>query len=60
MSIYDLEFTTRTHNCLLRAGIKTLEQLRELSDDDLRNIRNLNEKCICEIKSKLAAIDKEM
>ncbi|MBR3298516.1 MAG: AAA family ATPase [Clostridia bacterium] len=43
----------RSHNCLLRAGISTVEQLTELSDISIRRIRNLSRSCYDEILEKL-------
>lgn len=49
-----LELTVRSYNALKRAGINTIDELRKQSIDDLRNIRNLGQKCFEEIVSKLA------
>ena len=49
-----LELTVRSYNALKRAGINTIDELRKLSIDELRNIRNLGQKCFEEIVSKLA------
>lgn len=52
----ELELSIRTYNCLKRAGIYSVERLRALKDEDLRNIRNLGYKSMDEIKQKLAEI----
>ena len=52
-SIEFAEFTTRTYNCLYRAGIKTMRELAELSEDELMRIRNLGMNSLKEIKDKL-------
>lgn len=52
-SIDDLDLSVRSYNCLRRAGISTIEELRRLSDEDYYHIRNLSRKCIEEIKQKL-------
>ena len=49
-----LELTVRSYNALKRAGINSIDELRKLSIDELRNIRNLGQKCFEEIVSKLA------
>ena len=49
-----LELSVRTYNCLKRAGINSVGQLRSLSDEDLRKIRNLGRKGVDEIRQKLA------
>ena len=54
--IDELELSIRTYHCLKRAGIKTVEELQELSDDELKNIRNLGNKSLEEIKRKLARL----
>lgn len=51
--IEDLEFTVRTYNCLKRAGINTVGELRKKTYEELTNIRNLGRKCIDEIREKL-------
>jgi hypothetical protein len=59
-SIDDLDFTVRTYNCLKRAGIDTVDQLCELTEDDVIKIRNISQKCLDEIKLKLSEICKEL
>lgn len=54
--IDELELSVRSYNCLWRAGINTLGELRRLSDDDLMHIRNLGRKSYNEIKSVLNAV----
>jgi hypothetical protein len=39
--IKDLSLSHRAYNCLKRAGINTLEELRETSKADLQKVRNL-------------------
>ena len=53
-TIDTLELTVRSHNALKRAGINTIDDLRKFTVDELRNIRNLGQKCLEEIISKLA------
>lgn len=47
--IDDLDLSIRAHNCLLRAGIKTLGDIRNRTIVDLMNIRNLGRKSLEEI-----------
>ena len=54
--IDDLELSIRSYNCLKRAGINTVEELKRLSDEDLTRVRNLGRKSIEEIKKKIAEI----
>lgn len=51
----DIELGVRAYNCLKRAGIESVEELQELSDDKLLQIRNLGKKGYEEVKQKLAA-----
>lgn len=48
-------FSTRTKNCLERAGIINLEQLRQLNDEDLAEIHGFGKRCIDEVFNILAA-----
>ena len=50
-------FSIRTYNCLKRAGVHTISQLRKYSETDLKGIRNLSEKCVNEIREKLKATE---
>ena len=47
--IADLDFSVRTYNCLLRAGIKTLGDIQNRTIVDLMNIRNLGRKSLEEV-----------
>ena len=47
--IEELELSVRAYNCLKRHGIKTVWELRELSDEQLFTIRNLSKKNVEEI-----------
>lgn len=52
-SINELDFSVRTHNCLMRAGIKTLSQIVQLKPDDLLRVRNFGRKSLREVINKL-------
>lgn len=54
-----LNLSVRSYNCLKRASINTLGELRELSDYDLTRIRNLGKKSYIEIKAILTRLDLE-
>lgn len=56
MKIEELDFTVRTYNCLKRARIDTVEQLKLLSESDLSRIRGLGVKCAGEIRKKIGMI----
>ena len=49
-SIDELELTVRAYNVLKRAGIDTIEKLDGISDSELLRIKNLNQKCLKDIK----------
>ena len=53
MKIDELEFSTRTHNCLKRVGIDTVEKLLTMSDTDLMKIRCFGAKCLAEVHEKI-------
>ena len=53
-SLEDLDLSVRAYNCLKRAGIETIEELRRLTDDDLLKVRNLGRKGAEEIRNKLS------
>lgn len=53
ISIMDAQFSVRTYNCLYRANIDTLNQLADMTYDQVAKIRNLGQKCIREIEEKL-------
>lgn len=52
-TIENLDLTVRTYNCLKRAGVETVSQLRKMSADDLANVRNFNQRCMDEVAVKL-------
>ena len=53
----DLDLSVRSYNCLKRAGIHSVRQLVEFSENDLLNIRNFGAKSIEEVKDKLISMD---
>ena len=55
--IEDLDLSVRSYNCLKRAGIHSVRQLVECSENDLLNIRNFGAKSIEEVKDKLISMD---
>ena len=54
--IEDLDLSVRSYNCLKRAGIHSVRQLVEYSENDLLNIRNFGAKSIEEVKDKLQSM----
>lgn len=54
--IEHLDLSVRSYNCLKRAGIHSVRQLVEFSENDLLNIRNFGVKSIEEVKDKLESM----
>ena len=57
MAIEDLDLTVRSYNCLKRAGISTVQELTEKSEDEMSRVRNLGKKSLKEVKEKLAELN---
>ena len=53
MMIEDLDLSVRSYNCLKRAGIQTVEELVQKSEDEMMRVRNLGKKSLKEVKDKL-------
>jgi len=51
--IDEIGLSIRTYNCLKRAGIDTLGELRNMTDEELKRVRNMGLKSFEEIKEKL-------
>jgi len=56
MIIEDLELSVRSYNCLKRAGIQTVEELTQKTEEDMMRVRNLGKKSLKEVKDKLAEL----
>ena len=54
MSIDDLDLSVRSNNCLRRAGINTVGELVQKTEEDMMKVRNLGRKSLDEVKKKLA------
>lgn len=59
-TIEELELSVRSSNCLKRAGINTVEELTQKTEDDLMKVRNLGKKSLQEIKDKLQELDLDL
>ncbi len=53
VSIDDLDFSVRAYNCLKRAGILTLRDLVDKTENDMMKIRNLGKKSLKEVIDKV-------
>ncbi len=56
MPIEELELSVRSYNCLKRAGIATVEDLTNKSQEDMMKVRNLGKKSLDEVTNKLIAL----
>lgn len=54
MTIDDLDLSVRSHNCLKRAGINTVSDIVQKTEEDMMKVRNLGRKSLEEVKKKLA------
>ena len=57
MDIWELDLSVRAYNCLKRAGIDTVEQLKEKSEDELMRVRNLGRRNVEEIREKIGGLN---
>lgn len=53
MLIEDLDLSVRSYNCLKRAGIQTVDELTQKTEDEMMRVRNLGKKSLKEIKEKI-------
>lgn len=54
--IEDLELSVRSYNCLKRAGITTVEELVQKTEDEMMHMRNLGKKSLKEVKDKIYSL----
>lgn len=53
MMIEDLDLSVRSYNCLKRAGIQTVDELTQKTEDEMMRVRNLGKISLKEVKDKL-------
>ena len=53
MTIEELDMSVRSFNCLKRAGIDTVEDLINRTEDEMMKVRNLGRKSLEEVLAKL-------
>ncbi len=53
MTIEELDLSVRSYNCLKRAGINTVEELTQRTEEDMIKVRNLGKKSLEEVINKL-------
>lgn len=56
MTIEELDLSVRSFNCLKRAGINTVEDLINKSEDEMMKVRNLGRKSLEEVMAKLDSL----
>jgi DNA-directed RNA polymerase subunit alpha len=56
MTIEDLDLSVRSFNCLKRAGINTVDDLINKSEEEMMKVRNLGKKSFDEVKEKLQSL----
>ncbi len=57
MTIEELDLSVRSYNCLKRAGINTVHELTQKTEEDMMKVRNLGRKSLDEVKNKLAELN---
>jgi DNA-directed RNA polymerase subunit alpha len=53
MSVEELDLSVRSYNCLKRAGINTVDELTQKTEEDMMKVRNLGKKSLEEVGKKL-------
>ncbi len=56
MMIEDLDLSVRSYNCLKRAGIQTVEELTQKTEEEMMRVRNLGKKSMKEVKEKITEL----
>ncbi len=56
MTIEELDLSVRSYNCLKRAGINTVGELTQKTEEDMMKVRNLGRKSLEEVQNKLAEL----
>ncbi len=56
MTIEELDLSVRSFNCLKRAGINTVRDLINRSEEDMMKVRNLGRKSLEEVINKVASL----
>ena len=56
MTIEELDLSVRSFNCLKRAGINTVEDLTNKTEEDMMKVRNLGRKSLEEVVAKIRTL----
>ena len=59
MTIEELDLSVRSYNCLKRAGINSVEELTQRTEEDMIKVRNLGRKSLEEVQNKLKELGLE-
>ena len=57
LTIEELDLSVRSYNCLKRAGINTVQELADKSEEDMMKVRNLGRKSLEEVRAKLDELE---
>ena len=60
MTIEELELSVRSFNCLKRAGIDTVQDLTNRTEEDMIKVRNLGKKSLDEVIQKLHSLNLDL
>lgn len=53
ITIEEMDLSVRAFNCLKRAGINTLDDLTQMTEDDMMKVRNLGRRALDEVIAKM-------
>ena len=56
MTIEEMDLSVRSYNCLKRAGINSVFELTQRSEEDMMKVRNLGRKSLEEVEHKLKSL----
>jgi DNA-directed RNA polymerase subunit alpha len=57
MTVEELDLSVRSYNCLKRAGINTVDELIQRTEEDMMKVRNLGKKSLEEVQTKLGELN---
>jgi len=57
MTIEELDLSVRSYNCLKRAGINTVFELTQKTEEDMMKVRNLGKKSLEEVQQKMEQLN---
>lgn len=57
MTVEELDLSVRSYNCLKRAGINSVQELVQKSEEEMMKVRNLGKKSLEEVNQKLQELN---